>query len=411
MTLQPRYASAPTVDGLTEPTGPSLRRPARAERLLSTVAAWKEADRVILSLMVVSIMGFDLLWLSLDSHRLYWDYARHLGDSLVYKDAFSLSHPLRFLDTYVRYPPLVYWVTGVFYAVFGINLCVAILSNIVFLAILIFATYGLGKLLWNRQAGLLAALVVVTTPMFVTQFREYMLDAPLSAMVALGLYLLVKSDHFSDRRTSLLLGVACGLGLLTKWVFAFFLALPVIVAVGTALARSRRERSTSRVFNMVAAGLLTIAVSAVWYLPNLGRFRNDIGFSTNLSPQVQGSPPLNSLSSWLWYFWNLVNNNLYLIPFLFFVVGIVFVLRKDDSASRNTPLILSMVGGYLALTLISLKDPRYTMPLLPSVAVVATHWLRLRTSRLTQWMSRGLVAYSILAFFVISFGTSILPKS
>jgi 4-amino-4-deoxy-L-arabinose transferase-like glycosyltransferase len=392
-------------------TNASLSRAARAEPLLSTVATWKYVDRVVLSLMVVSITCVNFFWLSLDSHRLYWDYARHLGDSLVYKNAFSLSHPLAFIDTYVRYPPFVYWVTDVFYAVFGTDLWVAILSNIVFLAILIFATYGLGKVLWNRQVGLLAALVVITTPMFVTQFREYMLDAPLSAMVALALYLLVKSDHFTDRRTSLLLGIACGLGLLTKWVFPFFLALPVVVAGGTAFARSRSERSTSRIFNITAAGFLTIAVSSVWYLPNLDRFRSDIGFSTNLPAEVQGSPPLSSLSSWLWYFWNLVNNNLYLVPFLFFVVGIVYVVRKDESAARNSPLILSVVGGYIALTLIGLKDPRYTMPLLPQVAVVATHWLQLRTSRVTQWLTRGLIAYSILAFFVISFGTSILPKS
>src|SRR5207244_1086998 len=117
-------------------------------------------------------------------------------------------------------------------------------------------------------------------------------------------------DHFADRRTSLLLGLACGAGLLTKWVYPLFLALPVIASLTVVVIRSRRERSAYRVLNIAAAGILTVAVSALWYLPHLTQFRQDIRFSTSLSPSIQDSPSLDSLSSWLWYAWNLLDNQL-----------------------------------------------------------------------------------------------------
>ena len=106
----------------------------------------------------------------------------------------------------------MYWVTDVFYAVLGTGRGIAILSNVVFLAILVFSTYGIGKALWSSRVGLLAALFAVTAPMFVSQFKEYMLDAPLAAMVAAALYFLIRCGSFSDRRFSLWFGVACGGG-------------------------------------------------------------------------------------------------------------------------------------------------------------------------------------------------------
>jgi 4-amino-4-deoxy-L-arabinose transferase-like glycosyltransferase len=360
---------------------------------------------------VISVTGFNLLWTRLDSHRLYWDFARHLGDSLFYKDTFTLSHPLRYLNGYVRYPPLMYWVTDVFYAAFGsTDLWVAILSNAVFIAILVFSTYGIGKTLWSRRVGLLAALVVVTTPLFVTQFHEYMLDAPLSAMVAAALYFLIRSSNFASRRQSLLFGAACGGGLLIKWTFPFFVVLPVIVCIVTALDAARRTRVVDRLVNIVGAGVITVAISALWYVPNYSPFRADIHSSTGIPASVQGDPPVGSLSSALWYLWSLLNNELYLIPFLFFAVGVVYLFVKDKAASKNALLILSVIGSYIALSAIELKDFRYTMPMISAIAVIATSWLEFLRPRVRQWLSGGLVAYSVVVFFAISFGTSLLPK-
>src|SRR5439155_24861441 len=102
------HVQAPTMrrlDGaVSDASVASLGRLRRAEPTLSALSSWRYLDASLLILIVMSITAFNLLWLSLDTHRFYWDYSRHLGDSLVYKDAFTLTHPLRFFDVYVRYP-------------------------------------------------------------------------------------------------------------------------------------------------------------------------------------------------------------------------------------------------------------------------------------------------------------------
>ena len=405
---------APASAGLAGLTW-AKERHAAAARLgekAKALSRWRYADVSALALLVVVITASNMFWVSRDSSRLYWDTSHHLGDSVFYKNVFTLSHPLRFFTAWPGYPqpPLVYWVTNVFYAVLGTDLWVAVLSGVVFLVILVFATYGIGRTLWSRRVGLMSALFVVTSPLFVSQFKWYMLDAPLSAMVALTLYLLIKSNGFADRRSSFLLGVVSGLGMLTKWPFACFLALPVGAAIVAAAAHARRERSGKRLVNLGLAAVATFALVAVWYLPNLTPFRTGLAETAALPASVQHSPPVGSLAGMLWYFWNLVNNQLYLIPFLFFLAGIVFLFRRDESAEKNSPLVLAVVCGYISFTLIALKTFRYTMPMLPAVAVIATHWLDYLKPKTRRWLSLGLVAYCLMAFFVISFGTGLLPK-
>ena len=184
----------------------------------------------------------------------------------------------------------------------------------------------------------------------------------------------------------------------------------MVAAVVTAFVHARQARSLDRLLNIVAAGSVTLAVSALWYVPNYSEFRADIKSSTSIPAWVQGDPPVGSLASALWYLWSLLNNQLYLIPFLFLVTGIVFLFRKDEAAIKNAPLLLSVVGSYIALSAIELKDFRYTMPMIAAIGVIATSWLEFVGPRLRRWLGGGLLAYCVMTFFVISFGTGLLPK-
>ena len=121
-------------------------------------------------------------------------------------------------------------------------------------------------------------------------------------------------------------------------------------------------------------------------------------------------PEVGSLESALWYFWSLVNVQLHLVPFLFFAAGAVYLFLRDESARRNLPLLLSLVGAYIVLSAIAVKDVRYTMPMIAPIAVIAVSWLEFLKPATRRWVSRSLIAYCAVAFLVISFGSNVISK-
>jgi len=367
---------------------------------------------VLLGLLVAAIAALDVWWRTIETRPPHWDMGRHLGNSLFYLHGFSLTDPLPFLDAYRYYPPLVYWITDVFYFVSGSEaLWLAILSNVVWLAVLVFATYGIGARLWNARVGWLSVVFVVTAPMVVSSSKEYMLDVPLTAMAALALYLLIRAEGFSSRRHSLLFGVACGCGLLVKWTFPFFLALPLGYALAVALAEARLRRRFAPLLNLAGAATLAFAVAGTWYVHNRRVVGGDILFNNGPEGAARGNPPTRSLASALWYLWSLLNDQLYLLPLLFLVVGVAFCFRRRELAARNRYPLLMLVGTYLTFTLLRHKDPRYTLPMLPAAAIVATSWLEYLSGRARASAAAVFVSYGAVAFVAISFGTSLLPKT
>jgi 4-amino-4-deoxy-L-arabinose transferase-like glycosyltransferase len=348
--------------------------------------------------------------------------ALHLLDSLSYLNLLQFSTLYQELTQYKFYPPLVSWVALPFYKAFGVSIAAAVFSNTVWLSILAFSTYGVGRRLWTRGVGLLGAFFVLTSPMIVSTSKEFMLDLPLTAIVALALYLLVRSQEFSDRSASLWLGPVMGLGALAKWTFALIFALPFAWALGNAAVRDVRLRRFSGTANALWALLLAYVVASVWYLPNWQAFHHDATRNADLTLGKPGLPGVGSLTSDLWYAWDLLRFKLFLIPLLFFLAGVGVALMVQERVGpegtswrrqalrRNAYPLLLIIGTYLFFSFLTNKDARYTLPLMVGVAIVATYWLTLVASRWRAWLTAFLVAYGTVVFLAISFGTSLLPR-
>lgn len=92
------------------------------------------------------------------------------------------------------------------------------------------------------------------------------------------------------------------------------------------------------------------------------------------SPELL-NPGSSTPASALWYLWSLLNSQLYLMPTVMLLVGIVFCFRKREYAARNLYPILMVVGTYLMFSLLPNKAPRFTEPMIPALAVIASGWL------------------------------------
>lgn len=126
------------------------------------------------------------------------------------------------------YPPFFMLFPIPFLWLFGETLNVAIMSNIVYFSILIFSVYGIGRHVHSKKAGLLAAFIVSMFPSIYGFSRMFWMDFPLTSVVALSIFLLLKTELFTSRKYSILLGVVTGVGMLVKWTFVAYLLPPLI---------------------------------------------------------------------------------------------------------------------------------------------------------------------------------------
>jgi hypothetical protein len=140
------------------------------------------------------------------------------------------------------YPPIVPCAAGLLYFVFPIAPVTAQAVMLGFLALGLAATFALGRHLCDAETGLLAAFFLGTAPFVVYSLTNFQLDLPLMAMVAAALYALVRTEAFSHAGWCLVLGVALGLGMVTKPPFAGYV-LPVFGwALWRALGAADRRR-------------------------------------------------------------------------------------------------------------------------------------------------------------------------
>jgi 4-amino-4-deoxy-L-arabinose transferase-like glycosyltransferase len=272
-------------------------------------------------------------------------------------------------------------------------------ENFVFVSLLALGCYQLGRRAFNPAVGLLSVIFALGSPLIISQFHVFMIDAPETAMVAVCLWAIVATEGFSRIGVSALAGIAVGLGMLTKEPLAIFVVGPLAV---TAIRGGRRAWRGLAVFTIIA-----LALALPWYIHEHSAI-NGIG-----TEAIQGSvsprgiaPPRWSLENFEWYFWNLINHELLLPLFLFAAVGwtwMVIGLIRRRSVSRLAPeLTIGAFVAWFGLTVTFVHDYRYSMPLLAYLAVLGSFWV----TRLPRPGRIAAVAAFLLAVTVNTLGAS-----
>jgi hypothetical protein len=321
------------------------------------------------------------VWLVRDTRPPTWDPANHLNSWISYRNALedwlggsrglaaTVSRILRRDD---HYPPLSPLTAALLSLPFPPKPDVPVLLlDQVALAILLVAVFLLGRDLGDEQTGALAAAAASSFVLIAIWCHTFMLDLAETAMTALVVLLLWRSDEFRRRRTSCALGVALGLALLTKWTCLLFLLLPFAYSLWRALRRVEAGR-LHRLTNAALVLALALLIALPWYSDHLWNLARDFSIFGYRVGAEEGDPPVFSVRSFLYYARGLAPA--ILLPWVgLFLVGVFSLFR---SRSRLKPILfLWLIGGWTILTLIRNKDERYLMAMLPAVALVATAWL------------------------------------
>jgi hypothetical protein len=372
--------------------------PAR-ERPVSPLSA--EASWLWLAVVVFVLMSF--WWLTQDNRIPLWDAGNHMN--IAYIDSLTLrqGHLSAPFTTYFQYPPLLHLVGAIAILLVGLHpMALVMTSNLVFVPLLAFGCYGVGKLAGGPRAGLLAGLFGLGTPMFVSMIHDFYVDTPQASMVAVSLWATLASDRFERRGIAVLAGAVCGLALLTKETSIVFLSGAVIAVIIRG-----GWRNPVGLFGFFAAFGV---VAGPWYIYHEHDLIQTFTSIAQLYVSPVQSPPRWSLANFGWYFWNLVNEQALLPLTVLFVIGVVMAIRrciKDrlGSASVLPEILAGLLVSYLGMTYLTHKDPRYTLPGLVYVAVLGTFWIaQISRPRVRVAVTTAFVAIAVINFVGMSTG-------
>jgi 4-amino-4-deoxy-L-arabinose transferase-like glycosyltransferase len=388
----------------------------------------------------------DRLWFFLDRSVPAWDQADYLTGCLNYWHA--LQTPQWFSQTWwtelwllsSKIPPFTYLATAFVFNLFGTGADQATIVNLLFTAILLIAVYGLGTCLFSMQVGLWAAGLCLLFPALYLARLDFLLDYPLTAMVALSFCCLTvwqsqsfakkpeKKETVNQQARDLLkpwfwaiaFGVSLGFAFLVKQPALFFLLVPILWT-GVSCVWQRRW---GRLLQLAVALLVAGCVMFPWYRTNWLLMLTAGKRATVDSAIAEGDPPLNTIEAWTFYLKDLP----YVVSWLLLVVSIVGLLlywrraavripglgkqaaepldpnklkhdqTKPDSRHRQQReainstlwrsvrwLAVFLIGAYLLCSLNINKDSRYVMPYLPAVAVLLAYGLLLLPERKLRW--------------------------
>jgi 4-amino-4-deoxy-L-arabinose transferase-like glycosyltransferase/tetratricopeptide (TPR) repeat protein len=371
----------------------------------------------------------DRVWIALDHAIPGWDQTHHLTGTLNYLHALQNAQWLSrewwrnlwMLSS--KNPPLTYILSAPFQQIFGRGEDQALLVMLLFSAILLVVVYSLGKQLFNRRVGLLAAIICAIIPGLYRYQLQFLIDYPLTTVVVASFASLTFWKDAKSRRKqwlwAILTGICLGCALMIKQGALFFLIFPLAVLIAQTLISRRWGRIPQLVVSFTVAGIIFIP----WYSTNwiyvIGNYQQgivDAGAS-------EGDPTWQTIAGWLYYPQKLPD--LFTFPLLVVAVAgmMLYAVRvllrwqgreknKDwpqknrsftpkSSQSLKSALIWIawyLLPAYIICSIFANKDTRYMMPAFPVLAILVAGGLSLFSHHLrcVQWGTIGLVAVLML---------------
>jgi Dolichyl-phosphate-mannose-protein mannosyltransferase len=383
---------------------------------------WLKREQLVLILLSLISITIHLTWLAIDRSQPAWDQAGHLTGVLNFQRVLTqiqiLSpdwwHDLWAQATSYR-APLIYLLTVPLFNIFGKSFHSGILVNLLFIPVIIYSTYYLGKRAFDDLIGLWAAGICLMSPALLSFQLDYLLDYGIVAITILSFLVLTlwkdAATKLASWQWSSIFGLLLGCLMLTKPTGFLFLFVPGIFLLGS-LIRSRNW------IGLLQSGLVLIIAWLIfggWFGQNWLTIITS-AIAANGMGTAEGDPPGNTLAGWLYYVQLLPE--LISLPILITAIGFtaiwLFKRSKYPGAVRSQQviwLLLYLIGGYVFCSLATNKDGRFISPILPVASIFLAYILNLCQSlwfdRL-RWFTVGLNSLLLLIHILPIPGTDSL---
>lgn len=125
---------------------------------------------------------------------------------------------------YLDKPHLLFWLAGLSFKIFGLHGWAYRLPSVLFTILATYSTFGLGKALYNKEVGKLAALIFVTSQAIILANHDVRTDSLLTSFIILGIWQLTIFLQ-TNKLSSIIIGsAAIALAVATKGMIAVIVA-------------------------------------------------------------------------------------------------------------------------------------------------------------------------------------------
>jgi 4-amino-4-deoxy-L-arabinose transferase-like glycosyltransferase len=349
----------------------------------------------LLVLLLLFLSIGNATWFQLGGRPLHWDSAIHLSESLnanrVGEDTIR-PYWKQFLYVSWYYPPFVSYASIPFYRLFGESEFTGSLIMSFFLVLLVASVYGIALQFFDQDVAIISAFLISMCSIVIEFSRDFMLDLPLASMVALSMFLLYASREFKNTFVSTLFGISLGLGFLTKWTFIFFLAIPLLCVFLQTIKRTPERFVHIR--NLLLSILVGTAISAPWYLVHILQI-----LMGRLGELGRGE---RSIFHDIIYYLEVIPGQVSWLLSIVLVAGIVLYLKYHRKPHLG--LLAWFIGSYAIISVLSFKQPRFSIPLLPPLVIAASAGIvGWRNHSAAKPKHRSLVVQSVLTVVLVQY--------
>lgn len=326
---------------------------------------------LIRDLLLILLLGLAVCGPRLGAKSLWSpDEARYAEVAREMRVSGDLLLPRVYGEPEASYPPLYYWLILLFSLPAGhVSATSATLPSLAAALGLAFATYGIGRVLWDRRSALVSALILSSMAGFVGPAVLCRADMTLAFFEVAALFLFLR--WYRDRETAtfpLLFYVAVAAGTLAKGPQAVVVVAGILLVF---LAVQRQLRLASRL--RLAPGLaILLALTLPWYAWAWAKSGQDYLLGESLSgfagTWVTGGHGRRSALTYLGVIFARS------FPWIVFLPVALIVLWREEAAGRpkgTVAVLVSWLGVvFVFFTLAASKRHYYVTAVYPALALV-----------------------------------------
>lgn len=289
-------------------------------------------------------------------------------------------------ETYSHKPPLLFWLIQLGWKLFGVNEWWPRLIPFFFSFASLLLVQSLGRKLWPDSSDyLMAPFIALGFTIWAFFSTAVMFDMMLTFFVLLAMTGLFQALSGQGGRWWLLVGLAWGLGMLSKGPVIFVHTLPLLLLARYWLPSSITVNWKQVVAGSLIAFLIAAAIIFAWVIPAISSGGEEYAQSLLFGQNVQRALKApNDALAW-WYY--IAFMPLILFPWLYWGGNWKALLssesRKNGSDNGRRFCLAWILPVLLLFTLISGKKVHYLLPVLPAVALYLSSLLGSRKEQAT----------------------------